>query len=57
MPSVIVITGASSGLGAALAREYAAPGVILGLLGRNSDRLEEVAADCRIKGAHTHSGG
>lgn len=47
----ILITGASSGLGAALAREYAAAGVTLHLLGRNTDRLQAVANDCRAKGA------
>ena len=35
----VFITGASSGIGAALAREYAARGAILGLLGRRSDAL------------------
>jgi NAD(P)-dependent dehydrogenase (short-subunit alcohol dehydrogenase family) len=34
---VVVITGASSGLGAALALLYAGPGVAMGLLGRNPD--------------------
>ncbi len=47
----ILITGASSGLGAALARLYAAPGVHLTLWGRNTERLEAVAAQCRSKGA------
>jgi len=47
----VVITGASSGLGAALARAYAASGVILGLIGRNEARLGAVAADCRNTGA------
>jgi len=49
----ILITGASSGLGAALARRYAAPGVRLALIGRNHDRLaalvielSELGADC-----------
>ena len=32
----VVITGASSGLGAALARAYARPGVTLTLFGRTS---------------------
>lgn len=50
-PKHIVITGASSGLGAALARHYAAPGVVLGLTGRDAGRLEQVAADCRAQGA------
>ncbi|HVV27651.1 MAG TPA: SDR family NAD(P)-dependent oxidoreductase [Rhizomicrobium sp.] len=47
----IVITGASSGLGAHLARGYAAPGVLLGLVGRDRRKLEAVAADCRAAGA------
>lgn len=50
-PKTILITGASSGLGTALALEYAASGVVLGLLGRNATRLEQVATDCRSKGA------
>ena len=36
---VVVITGASSGLGAALATTYAGAGVALGLLGRDRQRL------------------
>lgn len=48
----IVITGASAGLGAALAVNYAAPGVALGLLGRDQARLDGVAARCRALGAH-----
>ncbi len=47
----ILITGASSGLGAALARCYAAPDQHLVLTGRDADRLERVAAECRRKGA------
>lgn len=47
----IVITGASSGIGEALARDYAAPGVALALNGRDSARLETVAAACRASGA------
>lgn len=35
----VFITGASSGIGAALAREYAARGAVLGLLGRREDAL------------------
>ena len=49
--SHILITGASSGLGAALARLYAAPGMHLTLWGRNNERLQAVAAVCRSKGA------
>lgn len=51
----IVITGASSGLGAALARAYAKPGVTLGLVGRSRERLDEVAEFCRTAGAHVNA--
>lgn len=50
-PRSILITGASSGIGAALAREYAGPGCTLFLGGRNEARLAAVAADCRARGA------
>jgi short-subunit dehydrogenase len=47
----IVITGASSGIGEALAVDYAAPGVALGLTGRNRERVGAVADACRARGA------
>lgn len=47
----ILITGASSGIGAALAREYATPGVSLILWGRDAARLAETAAAAKAKGA------
>jgi NADP-dependent 3-hydroxy acid dehydrogenase YdfG len=50
-PKSILITGASSGLGAALALAYAGPGTSLFLMARNQERLDRVAADCRGRGA------
>lgn len=50
-PRVVAITGASRGIGAALAEHYAAPDRLLLLLGRDAAALAEVAASCRRKGA------
>jgi short-subunit dehydrogenase len=55
IPSIL-ITGASSGLGAGLAKNYAAPGVHLVLTGRDAARLETTAAACRDKGASVATG-
>ena len=49
--SVVIITGASSGLGASLAKAYAAPHVALGLHGRDRQRLEATARACEALGA------
>lgn len=50
MTQNIFITGASSGLGMALARRYAAGGATLGLVGRRADALNELARS--LPGAH-----
>ncbi|KQM21992.1 SDR family NAD(P)-dependent oxidoreductase [Novosphingobium sp. Leaf2] len=47
----ILITGASGGLGGALARHYAKSGVRLALWGRDMPRLESLAEQCRAAGA------
>lgn len=53
--TTVLITGASSGIGAALARHYAAPGVTLYLTGRDAVRLRDVADTCRAAGARVDS--
>lgn len=47
----ILITGASSGVGAALAKVYAAKGVKLFLAARNEVRLAKVVKECERQGA------
>lgn len=47
----ILITGASSGIGEALAKHYARQGVQLYITGRNEERLQAVADACQSKGA------
>jgi NAD(P)-dependent dehydrogenase (short-subunit alcohol dehydrogenase family) len=49
----IALTGASSGLGSALALELAAPGITLHLSGRDAARLGAIAAQVRARGATT----
>jgi len=50
-PRSILITGASSGLGAALAQHYAAPGVRLALTARHRGPLDEIVRTCVSRGA------
>jgi short-subunit dehydrogenase len=45
-PEHVVITGASGGLGAAIARRYASAGATLGLIALRTGELDRIAADC-----------
>ena len=54
-PNAVLITGASSGIGEALARAYAQPGRFLALGGRDKGRLDRVAGDCRAFGAEVET--
>ena len=55
-PKTILITGASSGIGRALAYVYARDGVSLSLIGRDRERLEDTAATARAQGAEVSIG-
>ena len=48
--TVVMITGASAGVGRAIARRFAAPGVHVGLAARNRDRLDAAAHEVRAAG-------
>ena len=54
-PTTILITGATSGLGKALAYAYASPGTTLYLTGRDHNRLSEIVSTCQTAGAEVFS--
>lgn len=47
----VLITGASAGIGRALAEVLARPGITLGLVARRTERLEEISAELQSRGA------
>ena len=49
-PSVVVVTGASAGVGRAVTRAFAAEGASVGLLARGRDGLEAAAAEAEAAG-------
>jgi len=55
VPSSVLITGATGGIGSALAEVYAAPGVTLVLQGRRQARLAELAQRCAASGAQVRT--
>ncbi len=55
LPKSILITGASSGVGDALARLYARSGITLFLSGRNAERLASLVDICKSHGATVNS--
>ncbi|MFN4011490.1 MAG: SDR family NAD(P)-dependent oxidoreductase [Pannonibacter sp.] len=50
-PTSIVLTGASGGIGTALAREYATPGRVLLLIARDAEKLKQLASEVEAMGA------
>ena len=53
--NIVLVTGASSGIGAATAKRYGRTGATVLLLARNSERLDEVAASIRHDGGTAQS--
>src|SRR5690242_5350054 len=51
---VIVVTGASSGVGRAIARAVGARGARVGLIARNREALEHAAEEIRALGGDAH---
>ena len=51
-----MISGASRGLGAALAVRFASPATLIGLIGRDAAALDQVGAACQARGAAVRIG-
>ncbi len=51
----ILITGSSSGLGEALALNYASENILLSLCGRDKKRLDAIGGQCKKLGANVHT--
>jgi NADP-dependent 3-hydroxy acid dehydrogenase YdfG len=47
---VVIISGASSGIGAAIAVHLGGQGAHLALVGRNAENLQRTAAQCKLVG-------
>ena len=54
-PRLVVVTGASAGIGAACAREFAGRGDAVALVARSAGRLAEVARQCEEAGGDARS--
>jgi short-subunit dehydrogenase len=55
IPKSVLITGATGGIGSALAEAYAAPGAVLVLHGRNPAQLASLAGRCAARGAEVRT--
>ena len=51
----VLITGASSGIGAEIARQFSSSGVRVILLARNEDKLTDLVNDIRASGGEAHA--
>ena len=55
MNKIVFITGATSGIGLACARKFAANGDKLILTGRNATRLSDISAELKAKGTEVYT--